>query len=89
VEAPALLPGQYTVRPWAISRDCFWNIAGRSWVYGDPYQWRLLYNANKAKLPDPDNPNLIEPGMVLDIPRIHDEIREGLWDANKTYPPVR
>jgi nucleoid-associated protein YgaU len=88
-ETPVLLPGQYTVRPWAISRDCLWNIAGRSWVYGDPHQWRLLYNANKAKLPDPNNPDLIEPGMVLDIPRIQDEIREGLWDANKTYPSFK
>jgi nucleoid-associated protein YgaU len=89
VEAPpVLLPGQYTVRPWTVSRDCFWNIAGRPWAYGDPYKWRLLYNANKAKLPDPNNPNLIEPGMVLDIPDIQGEGREGLWDANKTYPPL-
>jgi nucleoid-associated protein YgaU len=82
------LPGQYTVRPWAVSKDCFWNIAGRSWVYGDPYKWRLLYNANKAKLPDPNNPNLIEPGIVLDIPSLQGETREGPWDANKTYPPL-
>jgi nucleoid-associated protein YgaU len=88
VETPALLPGQYTVRPWAISKDCFWNIAGRSWVYGDPYKWRLLYNANKTKLPDPNNPNLIEPGIVLDIPSLQGENREGSWDANKTYPPL-
>jgi nucleoid-associated protein YgaU len=89
VEKPLLLPGQYTVRPWAVSRDCFWNIAGRSWAYGDPYKWRLIYNANKGKLPDPNNPNLIEPGMVLDIPSVQGEDREGLWDPDKTYPPVR
>jgi nucleoid-associated protein YgaU len=89
VEKPVLLPGQYTVRPWAVSRDCFWNIAGRSWAYGDPYKWRLIYNANKGKLPDPNNPNLIEPGMVLDIPSAQGEDREGLWDPDKTYPPVR
>jgi nucleoid-associated protein YgaU len=88
VEAPALLPARYTVRPWAVSRDCFWNIAGRPWVYGDPYKWRLLYNANKAKLSDPNNPNLIEPGMVVDIPSVQGEGREGAWDAAKTYPPL-
>jgi hypothetical protein len=83
------LPAQYTVRPWASSRDCFWNIAGRSWAYGDPHKWRLIYNANKAKLPNPDNPDLIEPGMILDIPSAQGEHREGLWDANKTYEPIR
>jgi nucleoid-associated protein YgaU len=90
VEKPALLlPARYTVRPWASAKDCFWNIAGRSWVYGDPHKWRLLYNANKTKLPDPNNPNLIEPGIVLDIPSVQGESREGLWDANKTYPPLK
>jgi nucleoid-associated protein YgaU len=88
-ETPTLLPAQYTVRPWAISRDCFWNIAGRPWAYGDPHKWRLIYNANKAKLPDPNNPDLIEPGIVLDIPNVQGEGREGLWDANKTYPPLK
>jgi nucleoid-associated protein YgaU len=87
-ESPASLPAQYTIRPWAVSGDCFWNIAGRAWVYGDSHQWRRLYNANKAKLPDPDNPDLIEPGMVLDIPSIRDEAREGPWEENKTYPPL-
>jgi len=81
----AALPSQYTVRPWASSKDCLWNIAGYSWVYGEPEKWRVLYDANKAKLPDPNNPNLIEPGMVLDIPSISGEVRRGMWDANKTY----
>jgi hypothetical protein len=83
------LPAQYTVRPWSTFRDCLWNIAGRPWIYGDPTQWRLLYNANKSKMPNPDNPDLIEPGMVLDIPSIRGEERQGLWDAEKTYPSLR
>ncbi|GHV63292.1 hypothetical protein AGMMS49587_12860 [Spirochaetia bacterium] len=85
----APLPAQYTVRPWNISGDCFWNIAGKPWAYGDPSQWRILYNANKAKLPDPNNPNLIKPGMVLDIPSIGGEIRQGMWTAGQTYSPLR
>jgi tetratricopeptide (TPR) repeat protein len=80
------LPAQYTVRSWSVYKDCFWNIAGRSWVYGDPHKWRLLYEANRAKLPDPGNPNLILPGMVLDIPSIKGEIREGMWDEKTKYP---
>jgi len=81
-------PASYTVRAWNVSHDCFWNIAGRPWVYGNPRQWRVLYNANKAKLPDPNNPNVIEPGIVLDIPSLKGELREGTWDANKTYKPL-
>jgi len=73
------LPKQYTVRTWAKEKDCLWNISGYSWVYGDPTKWSLLYNANKSKMPDPNNPNLIEPGMVLDIPSIKGETREGMW----------
>jgi hypothetical protein len=86
---PTPLPAQYTVRPWSISKDCFWNISGRPWVYGDPTKWRVLYNANRAKLPQPDNPDLIHPGMILDIPSLKGEIRSGMWDASKNYSPLR
>jgi nucleoid-associated protein YgaU len=82
------LPARYTVRLWAVSKDCLWNIAGRPWAYGDPAKWRLLYNANKARMPQPDNPDLIHPGMILDIPSIKGEIRQGLWEADRTYTPL-
>jgi nucleoid-associated protein YgaU len=80
------LPAQYTVRTWKGERDCLWIIAGQAWVYNDPYKWRLLYNANKDKLPDPQNPNWLEPGIVLDIPSIKGETRRGIWAENKQYP---
>jgi nucleoid-associated protein YgaU len=80
-EKPAL-PAQYTVRPWAVSRDCFWNIAGRPWAYGDPTKWRLIYEANRTRLPNPGNPDLILPGMVLDIPSAQGEVRQGMWDSS-------
>jgi nucleoid-associated protein YgaU len=82
-------PASYTIRAWSVSHDCFWNIAGRPWVYGNPHQWRVLYNANKAKLPDPNNPNVIEPGTVLDIPSLKGEVRQGAWDESKTYKPLQ
>jgi len=82
------LPAQYTVRPWDTFGDCFWNIAGRSWVYNDPYRWPVLYKANKHKLEKPDNPNLIEPGTILDIPSIRGEVRQGMWDSGKKYSPL-
>jgi len=81
----APLPSQYTVRTWASVRDCLWNIAGYSWVYGNPRRWRELYNANRSKLPNPDNPDLIEPGMVLDIPSIRGETRRGMWEPGRNY----
>lgn len=82
------LPARYVVRAWEASKDCFWNIAGRSWVYGNPYRWPLLYQANKKKLPDPNNPDIIEPGTVIDIPSVNGEKRAGLWDSGKTYSPL-
>jgi tetratricopeptide (TPR) repeat protein len=84
-----VLPAQYTVRPWNPWRDCLWNIAGRSWAYGDSSKWRLIYDANRSKFPQPDNPNLIHPGMVLDIPSIQGEVRQGMWDEKTDYPSLR
>jgi len=81
----AYLPGQYTVRPWASFRDCLWNIAGYSWVYGDPEKWRVLYEANRSRMPEPNNPDLIEPGMILEIPSISGELRQGMWDPSQSY----
>jgi len=80
-----ILPAQYIVRNWVSTGDCFWTIASWSWVYGDPYQWRKLYEANKDKIPSPDNPNWIEPGIVLDIPSLKGEVRSGLWDPLAKY----
>jgi nucleoid-associated protein YgaU len=82
------LPAQYTVRTWQGEGDCLWNIAGYSWVYGDSRKWKLLYEANKSKMPEADNPNLIEPGMVLDIPSANDEIRSGMWQSGRSYPEL-
>jgi nucleoid-associated protein YgaU len=84
-----VLPAQYTVRPWAVSKDCLWNIAGQPGVYGDPAKWRLIYEANRTRLPNPNNPNLIRPGMVLEIPSIQGEVRVGMWDSSANYDSVQ
>jgi nucleoid-associated protein YgaU len=44
-----------------------------------------LYEANKDKIPDPNNPHLIRPGTVLDIPSLHGEVRSGMWDPGADY----
>ncbi|MDR2468249.1 MAG: LysM peptidoglycan-binding domain-containing protein [Spirochaetaceae bacterium] len=85
----AVLPAQYTVRQWDAFGDCLWNIAGRPWVYNNSWQWPLLYRANKSKLVDPNNPNVIEPGTILDIPSIRGEVRQGMWDSGKKYTPLK
>lgn len=77
--AAAVLPAFYTVRLILPLRDCLWRIAGYPFVYGDPLKWKVLYEANKDKLQDADNPDLIQPGIVLAIPSESGEKREGVW----------
>ncbi len=79
------LPKYYIVRPWAETKDCFWNISGRSYVYNNPFLWENLYEANKDQLPEPDNPNLILPGMKMEIPSITGEYRDGVYSPNVKY----
>ena len=81
------LPKYYVVKPWATSKDCFWNISGRPYVYGNPFLWENLYEANKNSLPKKNNPNLILPGMKMEIPSIKGEFREGTYSPNVEYTP--
>jgi nucleoid-associated protein YgaU len=67
----------YVVKLNPARRDCLWRIAGFDFVYGDPRKWRHIYEENKAKFPNPNNPALIKPGMVLTIPPIAGEARSG------------
>ena len=50
----------YTV----MSGDSLWKISGKSEVYGNPYQWPLIYKANADKIQDAD---LIHPDQNLQI----------------------
>ena len=79
------LPEFYIVRPGAETKDCYWNISGRPYVYNNPLLWENLYQANKQDMPEPNNPNLIHPGMKMKIPSITGEYRSGTYDPKKTY----
>lgn len=46
-----------------VAGDTLWDLAQR--YYQDPWQWRLIWDANKSQVADP---NLILPGWVLNIP---------------------
>lgn len=83
------LPKYYIVKPWATNKDCFWNISGRPYVYNNPWLWENLYQANKKSLPKPEDPNLILPGMKMEIPSLTGEIREGTYDPKIKYEPYK
>jgi nucleoid-associated protein YgaU len=46
------------------SGDSLWGISSMDSIYGDPYQWPLIYRANSGKIEDAD---LIFPGQVFNI----------------------
>lgn len=46
--------------------DNLWDISGKDEIYGNPYQWPLIYKANRDKIRDAD---LIYPGQELGIDR--------------------
>ena len=52
----------YTV----VRGDSLWDIASYRVIYGNPYQWPLIYKANTDQIKDAD---LIYPGQVFRIPR--------------------
>ncbi len=80
------LPATYTVQLILERRDCLWRIAEYPFVYNNPWKWKVLYEANRDILIEPNNPNLIEVGQVLTIPSIAGERREGDYDPALTYP---
>jgi nucleoid-associated protein YgaU len=83
-----VLPRYYKVIGRSRNTDCLWRIAAMGAVYNNPHLWPKLWKANKDKLRDPENPNLIHPGTVLEIPQAKGETREGTFDPDKTYPAL-
>jgi len=78
-------PKYYTVRLIPERRDCLWRIAEYPFIYNDPFKWRVLYDANKKTFENPNDPDLILPGQVLEIPSLQGEIRAGTYDPAKPY----
>ncbi len=79
------LPRYYTVRLIPQDRDALYKIARYRFIYDDMYQWRHIWEANREKLKDPENPHLIYPEQVFVIPSIDGEVREGIYDPSKDY----
>ena len=63
----AVTPGPKGIVGYVVQKgDHLWGISAKPAVYGDPYQWPLLYKRNRDEIYDPD---LIYPGQVLHIQR--------------------
>ncbi|GMQ91238.1 MAG: hypothetical protein BMS9Abin11_0546 [Gammaproteobacteria bacterium] len=54
--------GTYNV----VRGDHLWGISSKPRIYGNPYQWPLIYKANSDQIKDAD---LIHPGQALTISR--------------------
>jgi LysM repeat protein len=69
---PAPAPMAEPSKPAAVTSysvvrgDSLWTIAAQPAIYGDAYQWPLIFKANHGMIQDAD---LIEPGQALTIPR--------------------
>ena len=68
--------------------DSLWKIAAKSKVYGDSFQWPILFIANRDMIKDPD---MIKPGWDLKVSRgvSSDEIGNAVKKAKDTprYEP--
>lgn len=74
IKDPDLIyPGQVFKIPrglpttWKVYKgECLWTISSYPEIYNDPFQWPKIYRANTDQIEDPD---LIYPDQILNIPR--------------------
>jgi hypothetical protein len=52
--------------------DSLWKISAKSSVYGDPFEWPLLFRANRDQITDPD---IIDTNEELGVKKDFDENR--------------
>jgi len=75
---------EYTVE----HHDSLWTISAKNRVYGDAFQWPILFIANRDQIKDPD---LIKPGWDLKVKRDlgSDEVSQAVTKAKDTprYEP--
>lgn len=66
-----------------VKGDTLWGISGMQDIYGDNFQWPLIFKANRDQIQDPD---IIEVGQDLAISREfgQQEIAAAVENAKKT-----
>jgi len=58
--------GTANIEYQVVRGDSLWSIAGKQTIYDNPYQWPLIYKANRDQIKDAD---LIYPGQDFTINR--------------------
>ncbi|GAK56870.1 hypothetical protein U27_03834 [Candidatus Vecturithrix granuli] len=71
---PGATPRPYPTNHIVIKGETLWWIAEYKQIYDDPFQWPLIYKANRSKIKDPD---LIFPDQDFTIPRTP-EVTDGM-----------
>jgi len=69
-EAKPKFIAEYTIQP----DDTLSHVALKYYKHATRDYWMLIYEANKAVIGD--NPNVIRPGMVLQIPELPENLKE-------------
>ena len=73
-----------------VGGDNLWSIAGQDTIYGNPFEWPLIYKANSGQIKDAD---LIFPGQYFYIPKAKGSERanaiahaknRGAWTVGET-----
>ncbi|MFP4466634.1 MAG: LysM peptidoglycan-binding domain-containing protein [Candidatus Goldiibacteriota bacterium] len=66
-----------------VRGDTLWDISSRDRMYGDPFQWPLIFRANRDNIDDPD---IIEIGQELFIRKdfTRSEVRDARQKAMDT-----
>jgi nucleoid-associated protein YgaU len=76
-EEPA--PSNHKANRYKVKHhDSLWTISAKPKIYGDAFQWPLIFISNRDQIKDPD---VIKPGQMLNIKR--DNASDMVADAVK------
>jgi LysM repeat protein len=83
VATPEATPAPASQRYSVSKHDTLWGIAGKQDIYGDNFQWPLIFKANRDQIQDPD---IIEIGQDLAVSREfkQEEVSQAIENAKKT-----
>jgi nucleoid-associated protein YgaU len=77
---PGAMPRPYPTNHIVIKGETLWWIAEYNQIYDEPFQWPVIYKANRSQIKDPD---LIFPDQNFVIPREPDLTAEMRKEAIK------